>query len=837
MKPRRLAALAFVLATLAVAVWFFARTSDSKDGAAIATSERDSERANPARGALNDSTSGRERVGAETIDASSHSSDPRSEFRVELAHRSRRISARIVDEAGRPIAGGELALESGEWRVSSLADDTGRATIVTALPKAIESSRRLAIEASAHGFAPLRAERELADEPAIHLGDLELALGSTLSGRVFDSFGAPVSRARVLLAQPIDAARVDAAKRNGPSEPQLPRSMEPREETTTDACGEFHFDGVRAGHWSLWAGRGDKNWDVRPSISLAVGATNEFVELRLGEVDASRSVRGRVVDPARTPLANVRVELVLASQDGDGWNTTTSDSDGRFHFDVADDRPRKLRATTERWEWDPAELEGVRAGDSEVELALRESNWLWVHVTTESGEPLVQGRVRANAVDRGHSFDRAVSDMWPDGRARLHRPDADFTLSIDAPNCDDSPFGPFDLANVREPIELVAKPAHGLGGRVTFENEPVANARVALHLAPPTGKVLSSTLADPSGAHFVARASELVGSETRTDRDGRFALKKPPPNVLDREFVLCVESDGRATAESAPTTWNALDPSRDVDFELVHGNALEGRVNLRSGASPEGWRVIALDEYGALRSSSVGADSKYRIQGLHAGAWQVRAFRPGPQPSAIGWSIVSACEPKIDVVIGATDARFDLELDDARLFLRGVLRAHNGELGAWKAGLWRRTGLEDVELDPDGAFRFEIARGEDYRLWIGPLRTESYSLSITDRFSGVRDSIDWNFELATGTLRGKVASAKESNAWTQVLCSWRGAGELHVETSTRPDANGDFGPMPVAVGTSELHVVRATAASRENSNVPPRTIEIVEDRELTIELP
>lgn len=164
--------------------------------------------------------------------------------------RAQRVSGRVVDESGKPVAGAtvyaaagggfdDLALDEIDpaemfWmqRAETKTDASGR----FALDPRINAKVRVAVRAS--GFAPLDVERTIS-ETKPDVGDLVVQAGVVLEGRVIDHLGRPVEGAELRRRRPSSGPMVMFAGRGGAIAGK------------SDANGAFRIDTLPVGTWNL----------------------------------------------------------------------------------------------------------------------------------------------------------------------------------------------------------------------------------------------------------------------------------------------------------------------------------------------------------------------------------------------------------------------------------------------------------------------------------------------------------------------------------------------------------------------------------------------------------
>lgn len=164
--------------------------------------------------------------------------------------KAQRVSGRVLDEGGKPVAGAtvyaaagggfdEMALDEVDpaeafWfqRAETKTDAQGR----FALDPKINARVRIAVRAG--GFAPLDLERTIS-ETKPDVGDLVVQAGVVLEGRVIDHLGQPVAGAELRRRRPNSGPMAMFAGRGGAVAAK------------SDANGNFRIDTIAVGAWNL----------------------------------------------------------------------------------------------------------------------------------------------------------------------------------------------------------------------------------------------------------------------------------------------------------------------------------------------------------------------------------------------------------------------------------------------------------------------------------------------------------------------------------------------------------------------------------------------------------
>jgi protocatechuate 3,4-dioxygenase beta subunit len=205
-----------------------------------------------------------------------------------------------------------------------LTDDRGQFTVRL---REVDSSR-LTFTKSRYATLAVDVRRSELKEQDVGLV-VRMALGGAISGYVRDQFGAPVLRAPVIARQVSTPA--------SPDPPVLT--------TNTDDLGEFRFGGLAAGAYVLYARAPAALPTPEQTVNVGFGAEISGIDMRVevrsafasrnivrpsSNLDATASLRGRVLSPAGGPIAGA---IVQAYRNGVATDAVESDARGRYAID------------------------------------------------------------------------------------------------------------------------------------------------------------------------------------------------------------------------------------------------------------------------------------------------------------------------------------------------------------------------------------------------------------------------------------------------------------------------------------------------------------------------
>lgn len=395
----------------------------------------------------------------------------REDGTIDLAlHRSATLRGRLVDAAGAPVADASLTAHgtmggtypAGRARARTTAD--GRFELVGLSP---HSTSELWIEAAGFGRRGLALDA-IGDDRERDLGDVVLAAGRRVEGRVVDDRGAAIAGVVVT----ITGASVEQATFWTGTGPVPGRLHDTR---VTDDLGRFRFADVAPGDYRIVAhARGQEPREQNLTVRAA------DVEGALFTLRAGRALAVSVRGPDGAPLAWVRVQVRLA----DG---TKHDEEAMGASEVAFTVPDEdVWVQVTGWQpgqqAPPAEL--VRRGTDRVHLRMRAGDVPWTIegvAIGPDGAPLAFADVRVSVGEAVNAC-----GLRTDRRGR-------FSHSVT--NADRATFAL---------VGTCAESATGEAADGAFEAEPVEVTRgtkdvVLRSRRVPAGQTLRVVVQDPEG--------------------------------------------------------------------------------------------------------------------------------------------------------------------------------------------------------------------------------------------------------------------------------------------------------------------------------------------------
>lgn len=499
-----------------------------------------------------------------------------------------KISGRVTDEAGKPLADARIRATGGlgfeEEDVLFYAEAKSAADGSYSIPNAPVGSGGLSARAA--GYSPSR-------QPAVQrrtIVNLTLKKGGTIRGIVTDPAGKPADGATVITGSL-------AAK--------------------TDSAGAYELAAVPPGAREVEAFWKEDLAARRDTVHVKKGETVD-APLRLAK---AASVTGSVVDEkTRRPLAGVRVSASSASFFRGDARSRRARTDGKGRFRIPGLGPRRYTLNASKTDYLPVTMPGIVAAVSppeSVAIALQRAAAVSGRVTDETGAPVPGARVRfardsnVRALVRGGPaafLGRPGVTTGPDGAFRMRGLGAEKNLTLEAAKTGWVTAKRHGLTlragEVMKDVTLVLRKGLEAKGRVVdAAGQPIAGADVRL------------SRAERGGARFVFQFGGMGRQkpDASTGADGTFRVTGLEPS----EYSLAVSREGYAP-KTVPSL--AVDPPGPADWgsiTLAPGVPVAGLVRNSKGDAVVGAEVFAFGgQSGGTRSSSTDAEGRFRLEGF-----------------------------------------------------------------------------------------------------------------------------------------------------------------------------------------------------------------------------
>lgn len=553
-------------------------------------------------------------------------------------------------------------------------------------------------------------------------------------------------------------------------------------------------------------------------IALTVSALMSCAGRELSvEREPASSVRVRVVDDARRPIAGVTLSV-------EGVDSARTGADGRARVELSGERARsKKMLEFDASGWAPRSVpfqplcegelnlgeitlgRGARvsgrvlnasgAPESGAVVFVADASWdgdpVW---PARCGEPGRYERSRRVATRSDGSFAleqvaaggvrvwaQAGDEFRACSAARFVRPGE----RVDGLELRLGMFEAARGAPVRDSTnaERRFEPAAKLRGRVVANGAPVPGARVTLWR-------------DWAGNETTSWCTVCPIVATTTDALGRFELNRE----REDECSVRVEAGGFATLDVELGDAPGGDGAHELALELAPGGALEARVRMPPGRCDEGVIVAAMHEDGYLRTQRTAEGGHFRFENLAAGTWTLsRArFDLGDDPFSC-WALDAIARDGValhcEVRAGETTS---LELDlssETPAVLRGAFFVNGAPATGWLVGASPATGVLTADdflssvLDERGEFEFVCDAPGSMKLTFREDRDFADAVEVRARTSLAPGEQSWRGEITT--LRQLGRSARPTSADYRLRVSIHG-DKLDVSVPLHTDAAGNF---------------------------------------------
>lgn len=573
-----------------------------------------------------------------------------------------RISGRVLDETGRPIAGARISPgDPGDvWAARAQRWSEDPCHKADPLEETTDAAGRFAFDLLEPGKPELRvrAPGYLLETRKVPQGrtatgiDIVLHRGATVAGRVFAADGSPAAGARVYATQEGGAA-----------------------ETVTDAQGRYRLEAVEPGWRELWADHPDLG-EARRRLELASGTRR--LDLNL-DGRGEPAIAGRVVGPDGEPLAGVRV------QHGD-FSTFETGEDGGFRIVQArghllfGDETENLVLGREGYATLLYPFKSSSLPIKGLEIRMEKSRDLTGRILGVEPAELARASIEASRKDDVHR-----GRIEPDGAFRF----------TDLGSGTWSVLASLGSRMAKRDVELGPE-----GASLDLELPPLAQVRGVV-LAPDGGAVSGAII---RFANPALEADSLRGS-TRSEDDGTFSIEIPE----GRYEVSAIANAYAPTALEAPLVV-ADRPIDDLEIRLKPGLTLRGRIlGMPEGASGR----LTFSQGDQKLWVDLGPDGTYRCIGLGPGEWRVDA--------SINWAdLYRERQTQVTLAPGAPEAVFDIDLPVGDLTLAGRLTSGEEPLSTTVTLLLpdgQRLSEDVIVEDTNGAaFHFPGLRAGRYLL-------------------------------------------------------------------------------------------------------------------------
>jgi len=669
------------------------------------------------------------------------------------------LEGRALDEHGGPLAGVRVREQLGEETVTG-AD--GRFVLSSAV---FEGMRTIEVRLTAPARAKAVTDVPVTRGETSYVGDIELAPGGTISGRVLDADRRPVAGAWVGGASEDEISSPYAMRRR-----MHQWSLRERDSVVTGSDGTFTLTGVRAGTRRIWAGGDTYLATLSGPIEVRAGVESYGVELVLDKLAEEDVISGRVVAPDGTPLPDAQLRYSYDSGwSGSGSGTMSLERDGTFLLILTHDTDYSFSASDREDRWGGISIADVAPGTRDLELRLPENRYVSVVVVDRAGARVSEFQATTYDPKNAILFGLYDSADGAPGGARIRVPAQAFHVKVEADGFDAGLAGPFSADAVPETIRVQLDALPGMRGNVTLDGLPVAGAKVGAHLA---------VAVDQSFVHngFPTRWQPSAEESTVTAEDGTFALTVRTAG----RYVIRVESEGVAPFEIGPFTYDPAAGRGALDAKLSTGGTIEGVVDVDAGRGPAGTIVGISRAVGHPVSQRVGPDGLYRFDHLTPGEWEVRRLDEDiVAGNSSSTTTRGEFRPNWSCTVrdGAVTTHDLVASYEKRVTLKARVRVNGEGAAGWLVSLLEgtdeaRSSAASVELGYEGDGELAATRAGSFRVLVTSSRGPLYVMRDVNLEEG-ENRVELDIDLGSASICG-VPSRKNETPASGLALVWLG---------------------------------------------------------------
>jgi protocatechuate 3,4-dioxygenase beta subunit len=677
---------------------------------------------------------------------------------------ARRVRLRVLDESGAPIEGALVRMSRvGGWLDAATTESDGVAEIVLAGSLVDGARIQKLLRVEARGFVGRQVRTAISASPSQDLGEVRLHGGAILRGRVVDEGGAPIAGAEVSCFQDgIDGYRT-------PSDAEMatydgPIGYAVASDTTAED-GSFSLHGAPRGRADAWAVAETRCWAFAFSIDTSTGSADTGT-IVLETIPAEHALRGRVVDPAGEPLADIEIARQRNGQRT--MRAARSGLGGEFVVPAASRGPHTLVFTDPQRRWPPVSAR-LTCGAEPTTITLGSTTTtrsIAVRVTDRERRPI---RIAfTGAVPAGESTSSA-GRPWhePDGDFAITALDVPFDVVACSPGYSSSHSGPWTRESAPDALEIALDRSPSIAGELVDESGPLDVARVVLLRARCDGLAWAWGSIAPAQPPFAMFCPFSIVSET-CSTSGEFRLDLPP----DGCFAVWAETRNGRFVHAGPFEIAGAEVDLGVLVAEVPGS-IEGTV--AGAASDPPATVVATDGYARAVVTHADEGGRFELGGLAPGRWQVRVGAPERAGESERWfgsrnERLPSCQPEWTCTVEpgrTTRVVIPGPAADACV-LRGRFRSSELPADAWRAELLgpdargrRDPVLAAASLDDTGTFVLTPPSPGKYVLRL----TSTDETYVFDRVEIADGRNEWALDLdvvplALGGLEGMNVSRR-----------------------------------------------------------------------------
>ncbi len=461
-------------------------------------------------------------------------------------------------------------------------------------------------------------------------------------------------------------------------------------------AGEFLFDGMAAGAWTLEANHPDGRRALL-ELNLTKGMSVEDARLILPESRAGQAISGTVFTPKGEPASGAEVTLRSRSStraQASEQRSIRTDASGRFWFpfEAAGAQAAFVAELEAEWKQDgavhAATLREIPAGTHDLRLVLAPVPSFRLRVVDAAGQPVTRfGYLLSAARGPGEPYFARSSPPAerPGGVEQIAQVPGRLSVLVESAGY--QPWRKDDFLSEQQP-ELIAELERigELCGVVVAEGKTIEGARVGLQRVSAAGQLQIDGLP--------AFMQEVFDELVTTRSNGEFCILP----AARGEWHVTVRAAGFAATTTQPIACDPLPPQEPVVIELQRAATLEGTVRTAEGRAAADAYVLATNGVPPAKSVKTDEAGFYRITGLSPGEqWVVaRTQKPGTVTSTYNSGGVPGAVPESSCRLDPGEVRnLDLVIEAGarvRVHITGELPLRQEDLRG--TALVRRAGAD-----------------------------------------------------------------------------------------------------------------------------------------------
>jgi hypothetical protein len=509
--------------------------------------------------------------------------------------RGLRIGGRVVDQDGNPVEKASVRGENDQrsFYESTTTDGNGRFELY-----GISDGLKVEFVARAKGFAYNKMSTTYdAASPA----DLEIVLTpeAKISGTIVDEFGAPAGSISVYAV--------------------VGRDWDRRDSNTTNAAGEFIFDGLAPDQYDIKhqprSGYLSFEDPLIKTVTLEIGEHIQGLRLVLPtQVDSGIAIFGRVTDDIGNPISAVNVRAY--GRNGGGSMRGVTDDNGQYRLTNAKNGMYQLNFDKDKYT--QGYINEIEVGSDPIDFVLQREGSVSGRIVGPNQLPITDFSVAL--VNGGYNFNR-VRDLkrfrHDEGRFTVDggRTDRELSVLARAQGYADTlvPVGKLLPGELRQDVLVQMQVENIVNGLVVdSDGNPVSGAGIYRGQVPRNDYERENSKAATS------------------NREGRFELKGMPAGTN----LISATKPGLSPDQ---VIMQITERNTDVTLTLAKGASLEGYVTMNGSPLANAHVYASIQTSGPEARVHVdkqgNTDDKgyFRFSGLPEGTGSLSVSTPSSQ--------------------------------------------------------------------------------------------------------------------------------------------------------------------------------------------------------------